>query len=280
MGRAFAARAVESGHRVTVWNRSPGKAADLVASGAIEADSHAKAASSAEVVLVVLTDDAAVESVCIGRGGLLAALPEDAVLADVSTVSPALARRLAQTGPAGRVLDSPVLGSPAAVEQGKGRFLVGGASSALSAVSPLLDDLGASTIHCGPAGYGAVMKLVCNLLLVTGVAAMAEGVAVARNQGIGDDLLRQVFSDTPVLSPASNMRLQPMLDPEHPGWFAPAMARKDVRLALDLASGAGTALRLASAADEMLGDLMESGIDWTDFAALIEVLGGSTRGAP
>lgn len=178
MGRAFAARFIECGHRVTVWNRSAGRAEELVGQGAQEATSPAAAASDADVVLVVLTDDAAVESVCLGGDGVVSGMADHTILANVSTVSPALARRLADAGPDDRVLDTPVLGSPEAVKDGKGRFLVGGPASALATVEPVLGDLGASTIHCGGSGTGAVMKLVCNLLLVTGVAAVAEGSAL------------------------------------------------------------------------------------------------------
>ena len=105
MGRAFAARAIETGHQTTVWNRTPGRAAALVASGAVEADPPATAASGADAVLVVLADDTAVVDVCLGDDGVLASLEPDAVCANVSTVSPETARRLAELGPDGRVLD-------------------------------------------------------------------------------------------------------------------------------------------------------------------------------
>src|ERR1700722_9052074 len=112
MGRAFAARAIETGHRTTVWNRTPGRAAALAASGALEANTAAAAAAGADAVLVVLADDAAVLNVCLGDDGVLASLKPDAVLANISTVSPETARRLAELGPEDRVLDAPVMGSP------------------------------------------------------------------------------------------------------------------------------------------------------------------------
>ncbi|HET9692504.1 MAG TPA: NAD(P)-binding domain-containing protein [Acidimicrobiales bacterium] len=271
MGTAAAGRLLDRGHDVTVWNRSPGKADALARRGATVAADPAAAVADAEVVLVVLTDDDAVASVLLGDGGAAAALAPSAVLADVSTVSPALARRLADEGPAGRVLDSPVLGAPAALAAGKGRFLVGGPEAALATAQPVLDDLGAATTHCGPAGAGAVMKLVANLMLVAGVAAMAEGVAIARGHGLGDDLLRQLLPDLPVTAPASAMRLDPVLDPAHPGWFGPALARKDVRLAAALAGDAGLDPAVAPALDRLLGATMEAG-EWPDFSAVIEGL--------
>src|SRR5580704_10180279 len=88
MGRAFAARALERGHHVTVWNRTPDRAADLMAGGAVEIHSPEEAVADSEVVLMVLADDDAVLGVCLGEHGVLNSLPPEATLAIVSTVSP------------------------------------------------------------------------------------------------------------------------------------------------------------------------------------------------
>ena len=88
MGRAFAGRAIETGHQTTIWNRTPGRVAALVASGAIEADTSTAAAAGADAILVVLADDAAVLDVSLGGDGVLASLEPDAVFVNVSTVSP------------------------------------------------------------------------------------------------------------------------------------------------------------------------------------------------
>ncbi len=272
MGRAFAARAIETGHQTTVWNRTPGRVADLTASGAVEADTATAAAADADVVLVVLADDAAVLDVCLGDDGVLAALEPAAVLANVSTVSPETARRLAHVGPEGRVLDAPVMGSPAMIVGGLGRFLIGGPATAISAIEPLWDDLGSGHTRCGPAGSGATMKILANSLLITGVASVAEAVATARRQGISDEFLRTLLTDSPVLSLASNLRLDSLLNPTHPGWFSPALARKDLRLAIDLADEAGVGVRIGPATDALLTTVIDSGREWPDFAAVIEAL--------
>jgi 3-hydroxyisobutyrate dehydrogenase-like beta-hydroxyacid dehydrogenase len=272
MGRAFAARALDRGHAVTVWNRSPGRAGELVGHGAVEAPSPGAAAREAECVLVVLADDAAVLDVCLGDDGALAALAPGAVLAQVSTVSPATARALAAAGPPGRVLDAAVMGAPAAIAAGEGRFLVGGPAPAIAAVAPLWDDLGAGLTHCGSSGAGATMKVVLNGLLITGVAALAEAVATARAQGISDDLLRTLLGHSPVVSAAATIRLDSVMRPDHPGWFSPALARKDVGLGLALARESGVGVRLGPATDALLAAVIDSGVEWPDFAAVIEAL--------
>jgi len=125
-----------------------------VAGGATEADSPTMATANADAVPVVLADDAAVLDVCLGDHGVLASLEPTAVFANISTVSPETARRLAEVRPEGRVLDAPVMGSPAMIAGGLGRFLIGGPAPAITAVEPLWNDLGSGYTHCGPVGRG------------------------------------------------------------------------------------------------------------------------------
>jgi 3-hydroxyisobutyrate dehydrogenase-like beta-hydroxyacid dehydrogenase len=272
MGRAFAERALEKEHQVTVWNRTPGRTSELVAGGATEAQSLVAASQSADVVLVVLADDAAVLATCLGDDGLLAHLGPKTVLANISTVSPETARRLAATGAEGRVLDAPVLGSPDMIVNGLGTFLVGGPVETVNSLSPLWHDLGSTYTHCGPTGSGATMKVISNLLLITGVAALAEGIATARASGIPDDLIKVLLGESFVVSPASKVRLGNIMDPSHPGWFSPALARKDVRLALELARQGGIDVRIGPATDALLTTVMDDGTTWPDFSAVIEAM--------
>ncbi|HXW81409.1 MAG TPA: NAD(P)-dependent oxidoreductase [Acidimicrobiales bacterium] len=272
MGRAFAARAIETGHQTTVWNRTPGRTAGLVASGAFEVDTSARAVAGADAVLVVLADDAAVLDVCLDDDGVFASLEPDAVFANISTVSPATARRLAELGPEGRVLDAPVMGSPQMIASGLGRFLIGGPTQAVTAIEPLWNDLGSGYTHCGPIGAGVTIKILANSLLITGVTSLAEVIATAREHAIPDEFLRTLLADSPVVSLASNLRLDSLLDATHPGWFSPALARKDLRLAIDLAEETGVGVRIGPAAEALLTTVIDAGGEWPDFAAVIEAL--------
>jgi 3-hydroxyisobutyrate dehydrogenase-like beta-hydroxyacid dehydrogenase len=272
MGRAFAARAIETGHQTTVWNRTPGRVDALVASGAVEVNTATAAVAGAEAVLVVLADDAAVLDVCLGDDGVLASLGPNAVFVNVSTVSPRTSRRLAELGPEGRVLDAPVMGSPQMIVGGLGRFLIGGPAQAIAAVDPMWNDLGSGYTHCGPVGTGATMKILSNSLLITGVVSLAEAIATAREHGIPDEFLRTLLADSPVVSLASSLRLDSVLDATHPGWFSPTLARKDLRLAIDLADETRVGVRIGPAAESLLSRVIDAGGDWPDFAAVIEVL--------
>ncbi len=272
MGHAFAARALEMGHQVTVWNRTANRAADLVSGGAVEIHSPKEAVADSDVVLMVLADDDAVLSVCLGEDGILSSLPLGAIMAIVSTVSPDTVRRVAEVAPKGAVLDAPVMGSPSMIAAGMGSFLIGGPSPSVTSLDALWTDLGAGYKYCGPVGSGATMKLVSNLLLITGVAALAEAIATARHHGISDDLLNSLFAESFVVSPASKIRLESLFDEAHPGWFTPTLARKDVRLAVGLAEQAEIGVRIGPATDTLLSAVIETGRPWPDFSAVIEAL--------
>ena len=261
MGRALAERAHDRGHDVVVWNRTAGKGGVLP-----EAMSAAEAVAAADVVLIVVHDDAAVRKVC--SKDLLAALAPSTYLLIVSTVTPQVAREM-EAGLPGRVLDTPVLSSPDMIRAGQGRFFVGGSADAALTVSPLLDDLGAGHTRCGEVGSGAVMKILSNAQLVVGVAALAEAVATARAQGVTDDVLTAVFGESIVISQAATFGLHAMLDPEHEGVLGPVgHATSDVRLALELAPELN--LALSPAVLDLLARVSDR--DWPDFSAVIEGL--------
>ena len=139
MGHALAERLLESGHDLTVWNRTPHRADDLVARGASEARTPARAAAGADATFTSLADDAAVLAVVTGPDGVAGGLG-GGVLCDASTVSPQTTARL-RDAVAGRMLASPILGSPAAVVSGDASYLIGGPSEHYDRLRPAYDAL-------------------------------------------------------------------------------------------------------------------------------------------
>lgn len=151
----------------------------------------------------------------------------------------------------------------------RGWFLVGGDAEAARATSALLGDLGARHTRCGQVGAGNVVKVLSNLQVVVGVAALAEAVATARAQGVDDDVLTAVFGDSVMVSQGARFGLPAMLDPEHRGVLGPVGdAVGVVRLALGLAHDVG--LVLSPAVLDLLGRVADP--DWPDFSAIIEGL--------
>lgn len=261
MGRAVAERARRQGYEVVVWNRTPGRAGTLP-----ESPSAAAAVGRAHAVIVVVRDDAAVRQVCSPE--LLDALGPSTYLLIVTTVAPELIRDIETQRP-GRVLDIPVIGSPAMVLDGQAAMLVGGAEQATPELAQLLDDLSPAHTQCGPPGGATVIKIVSNYQLVVGVTALAEAVAAARSYGVSDTVLTAAFGASIMISDGARMGLPAMLDPSHDGVLGPvSTAVNDINRMLALTPERNRVL--ASATLSLLARVAEP--HWPDLSAVIEGL--------
>jgi 3-hydroxyisobutyrate dehydrogenase-like beta-hydroxyacid dehydrogenase len=272
MGSAIAGRLLDRGHAVTVWNRSPGKDAALLAQGARPAASAAGAAAGADAVITMLSDDGAVRAVCLEDGGVVAALDPDAVLVDMSTVSPDTSHALAAAVPGRRFVEAPELAGPHAVRQGQGLLLLGGDEALVNRLQPLWADLIDRRLYCGPTGSGTSMKLLSNFLLMGSVALLSEAVALGQAAGFGDDFLRQVLREHPLVPAGVHNRLDDVIAGDHSGWFTVTLARKDVRLAVELAARSGLRTENGNDAARLLAATEAAGLGDKDLGAMIEAV--------
>ncbi len=216
MGQALAARLLDLGNDVTIWNRTAGRAPDLVERGAKEASSVAEAVADVDLAITVLANDDAVKAVALGEGGIRSALAEGAVYVDASTVAPATSEELAKGFE--RFAAMPVLGPPPQVAAGKAVFLIGASDGAREVVGHLFPGLAEKTIAYDRPSAAAVAKLTVNLLLLDGIAALAEAVAGGRAGGLSDDQLRELLGDSPMVAPGikDSLRGRPDGRPGHP----------------------------------------------------------------
>lgn len=258
MGSALAGRLLEGGHQVTVWNRSPGRAGDLVARGAAEAASRADAVRQSELTLSSLANDQAVEEQALAEDGVLAHLPDGAVYVDCSTVSPALTAELARRFGTDRFAAMPVLGAPAAVTGGTATWLPGGDPAVLDRLTPVLEALGGQIRRFDRPERSSVAKVASNLLLLTGVVALAESFAVGRAGGLDDDDLRALLGGSPLVAPALSNRFEGILAGGQEPWWSAGLGAKDAGLAVEVGYGAGVDLPLIAAARAQLGEVAEA----------------------
>ena len=273
MGHALAERLLESGHELTVWNRTPHKAADLVSRGVSEVGTPAEAAAGAEATFTSLADDSAVLAVVTGPAGVAAGLG-GGVLCDASTVFPQTTAQLREAV-AGRMLASPILGSPAAVHSGDASYLIGGPSEDYDRLRPAYDALAREERrrYLGDdATVATTLKLLANYLLMSGIATLAEVVVVAQTVGLPDDLIRDFFGRLPLVAPGLLNRLDPIVDGEPEGWFSMRLGAKDVRLADVLARSHDVELPLAGAVKRLYERATAEGWAEADIAAVREVI--------
>ncbi|GAA4220090.1 3-hydroxyisobutyrate dehydrogenase-like beta-hydroxyacid dehydrogenase [Streptosporangium album] len=272
MGRAMARRLLEHGHEVTVWNRTPGKAAEAVDAGAVEAPSPAEAARDAGAVLMSLADDQAVRAV-MARLTDLGPDPGAQVVADMSTVSPDTSRALAELAPGGRFVAAPVFGGPQAVVEGQSMGLLGGERGLVDRLEPLWADLFAVHWYCGrDPGSALTFKLLNNYLMMAGVAVLAEAVATGQAAGLDEAMLRELLFQWPTVATGLHNRIDDILQGDHRGWFATRLGAKDVRLAVEVAESKGLRLPIARLIEQRYEEAAEHGWNDSDITAIVELV--------
>lgn len=278
MGAPIARRLLGYGCEVTVWNRSPQRAAALQEAGAEVGATAADAVRGAEAVIVMVTDPQALLAVTEGEYGIAAGVGPGAVVMQMSTVSPSSVTRLANALPTGTgLLDAPVLGSVAEAESGGLRILVGGPPALVERCLPLLEQMG-SPLHVGGLGAGTAAKLVANNALFGVLGVLGESLALGGALGLSWEALHEVLDVTPLAEQAMRRRRVIEAD-DYPARFALALARKDADLIADAVSEGGLGLGLTAAARDWLADAERAGRAGQDYSAVLgHILHASTKG--
>jgi 3-hydroxyisobutyrate dehydrogenase-like beta-hydroxyacid dehydrogenase len=274
MGGRMVARLLEKGHAVTGYNRTRSKAQWLIDKGMKWADSPRAVASSAEVVLSMVTNSSALQQIAEGPDGVMAGLATGKTWVDMSTVSPdvsrALAARVREKG--ADLMDAPVSGSVITLEQGKLSFMAAGRRETFEKVKPLFLDIGVKATYVGDNGLALVMKIATNLSLTSQMLAFSEGVLLAEKSGIARETAVEVLTHSAIASPMVQYRGPFVLQMPDEAWFDCNMMQKDLLLALDLGRELEVPLPTTSTCNEFLTAARAMGLEKQDFAIMFEVL--------
>lgn len=271
MGTAYARRLIETGHQVTVWNRSPAGTAPAAGAGAAVAEDLAGLAAAGDVILLALTDAEAVGAVAgaLARAGIAGKL-----VIDLSTLLPDQTRRIAEqiTAAGADFVDCPVGGTVAPALRGQLLGMAGGSAGAFARARPVLDHLCKRVEHLGPAGAGSAMKLAVNLPLALYWASLSEALEMLRGTDIPAEMAISLIADSSAGPNVLKNRAQVVIDTlngqDQPGTFDIAGLAKDLGLALAQAQGTGRALPLAAAAQEAYAQALGAGLGRYDGASL------------
>jgi 3-hydroxyisobutyrate dehydrogenase-like beta-hydroxyacid dehydrogenase len=280
MGGNIAVRLLSAGHVVQGYNRTPAKAASLAALGMTVAATPRAAAQDASVVFSMVSDGEALHQVYAGEDGILAGLSPGAIFVDLSTVGPVAseAARLATEERGCRFLAAPVSGSVSTIKAGNLLFMVGGAAEALDEVRPLLLDIGSGIMHVGSVQQAAAMKLAVNLSVAMQVIAFSEGVLLAERYGVEPEQAVDILLGSVVASPMLAYRGRFLLHPPEVAWFTVALARKDLRIAQDMAERVNLPLWSASAAAQLLAAAEALGFGDQELASVGRALRAMSAG--
>ena len=271
MGSHMVPRLIQAGYHLTVYDRNMEKAQTIA--GASVAETPKEAAAHSDVVISIVTDDAALEEVMLGADGVLAGTHAGSVIIDLSTVSPRASRQLFQSARARDVamIDAAVSGSVPQVEAGSLVIFVGGEQETYGRCKPILGILGQSSFYMGPSGMGTTMKLVVNTLLGLGMQSLAEAIALGEKAGLEKDVLLDVLGQTAVLTAGQKSKLDNVRHEQYPTQFALSLQHKDLRLILDEAYEVSVPMPATAVALQMYTAALAKGMD-ADFSILIKFM--------
>jgi 3-hydroxyisobutyrate dehydrogenase len=274
MGTGMAKNLLKAGFIVSVYNRTRAKSEQLAAAGARVADTPAEAASSADVIISMLSDEVASRAIWTGENGALNSAKPGSVLVECSTVTPAWIAELAEVAGQHSVelLDAPVTGSRVQAEGGQLTFLAGGDAAVIERVRPVFAAMSKETVHLGPVGSGARMKLINNFLCGVQVVSLAEGLAWIERSGLDRDQALKILKNGAPGSPLLGAISTRMVDTAYEVNFLLSLMRKDLQYAGLDAATLGVELQTAKTAEARFAGAAEAGFADKDMSAVIEPL--------
>jgi 2-hydroxy-3-oxopropionate reductase len=269
MGKPMAMNLIKSGYPVTVWNRTPSKAAELMSAGARLGKSPADAVRHAEAVVLMLEKGSVVTDILFTQG-LADACRDGTLVIDMSSIAPAIAedhaKLLARAGL--RYIDAPVSGGTVGAEKGTLAIMAGGELSDVTEATPIFEAMGNVT-HVGPHGRGQLCKLVNQCIVAVTIGAVAEGLTLAKAGGADPAKVRQAIMGGFCESRILELHGQRMIDRNFvPGGFIKNQI-KDLKSALEVAGKLGLHLPLTERVCELFVALAQTGKEELDHSALI-----------
>jgi 3-hydroxyisobutyrate dehydrogenase len=280
MGAPMAGHLARAGHQVTAYNRTASRAEAWVEKYRAEgldvatASTPAEAAAGRDVVLTCVGNDDDLAAVVLGDGGALAAMREGALYVDHTTVSPGIARRVAEEAAKRAIdaLDAPVSGGQAGAENGKLAIMCGGSKRAMERAQPVMQAYGARMVHVGEAGAGQATKAVNQICIAGTLAGLSEGVRFAQAAGLDMARVLEAISGGAAQSWQMENRWATMAAGEFDFGFAIDWMRKDLAIALGEARERGIALPVTETVDGYYAEVQAHGGGRQDTSALIRHL--------
>lgn len=274
MGSEMVNRLLSKGHGVTGYNRTRSKAEWLIKEGMKWADSPRAVVAESDVVFSMVTNSAALAAIMNGPDGMLAAVIPGKLFVDISTVSPAFSREIAEKirEKGGDMVDAPVSGSVITLQEGKLSVMVGGRKETFEKVKALLLDIGPKVTYVGENGLALVMKIGTNLSLAVQMLAFCEGVLLAEKSGIAREVAVDVLTHSVIASPMVQYRGPFVLKQPEEAWFNVNMMQKDMLLALELGRQLDVPMPTTAITNEFLTAARGMGLVEKDFAVVFDVL--------
>ena len=279
MGRPMTLNLLKAEHQVTIYARHPEKPGvqEVLNAGAKLAPSPRAVAMASDIVITMLPNSPQVEEVVAGPQGILEGARKGLIIIDMSTIAPAVSRKLAQEAAArgAHMLDAPVSGGSQGAVNGTLTIMIGGEREIFEQVRPVLEAMGKkeNIVHVGPNGSGQVIKLVNNMLVGAIAAAIAESFVLGVKAGADVDTMAKIIGASAGASwqLANQFPLRAFNGSFQPG-FMTDLLHKDLGLALDLAAENSTPVPMTALSRQMYEMARAAGYGREDYTSLLKVL--------
>ena len=275
MGRHMAQHLMEAGHPLTIWNRSEEKARELIAAGAMWADSPKMVAQSSDVVITMVTDSSASDQVICGTDGVLEGALEDSILIDMGSIAPEMSRSIADRarGKGVLMLDAPVTGNPKVAKAGNLGIMVGGPRETFENCLPIFEILAAKIVYVGDRnGMGTTLKLINNLILGVAIEAVSEAMVLSAKVGIDPQKVIDITSVGGARTGAMETRGPRMIRRDFSPGFSTDNMYKDLSSVIKLADESGVSLPATSVTWDILRAAKSQGQGAMDSCCVMTVL--------
>jgi len=274
MGKPMALNLVKAGHDVSVWNRSPGKTGELEQAGAKVFTQKKDIVDHCDILFACVTDPAAAQDLVIGSDGIANYIDNSKSFVDMSTVDEETVDIVAKaiTAKGGRYLEAPVSGSKVPAEQGTLLIMCAGDESLYNESKECFDAMGKKTYFLGDLGKGARMKLVINAVMGAQMAALAEGIELARQSDLDVSVLHDLLCNGALNSPLVQGKGKALLAENYATNFPLKHQQKDLRLALQLSDKVRQQIPVISATNELYKTAMARDAGDLDMCAVVNAL--------
>lgn len=235
MGIPMATQLLNAGYRLTVYNRNKAKSELLQAAGATVASNPKSLMERVDILILMVSDDAAISEIFESETGLLNAETKGAIIINMSTVSPDISKKMSEKciEKGFNYLDAPVSGSVKQAETGQLVIMVGGEEAVYQKAKPILDHLGKLTLRVGEIGSGNHAKLAINSLLALYTQGLAETILFANQNGIETQNLLTLINNAAIGNVFTKIKGDAILANQFKPAFALKHIVKDLRLAKD-----------------------------------------------
>jgi 3-hydroxyisobutyrate dehydrogenase len=289
MGLPMASNLIKKGFTVTAFDVNPEAVKAAAVAGMTAAGSTAEAVAGADLVITMLPSSSHVEAAFTADGGVLAAARKGTLCVDMSTIDPAVSRRLAAAAAERglRFIDAPVSGGVTGATDGTLAIMVGGSAADVAEARPALSAMGANVIHVGAVGSGEVVKLCNNLIAGVSAVAVSEAFRIAQGFGVDPKVVTEVISkssgNTWVMEkahPVPGLVARAASTNDYKPGFMTDLMCKDVGLAVEAARALRIPLFVAPAAQQVYRLASSHGLGRKDFTSVYSFLKPSSDQAP